>query len=75
MAVRLLLPIVALWALSGCVTTGLHNSTKVFTDPSDMYRNVLERRHLEKVPVPRHQAVRRAHQHRLQLHRWSFAHQ
>ena len=36
MPIQLLLPIVVLLALSGCVTTGLHNSTKVFTDPSDM---------------------------------------
>ena len=36
MFIHLLLPFVVLIALSGCVTTGLHNSTKVFTDPSDM---------------------------------------
>lgn len=30
------------------------------------YRNVLERRHVEKVPVPRDQAARCAHQRRLQ---------
>ena len=36
MPIRPLLPIIVLLALSGCVTTGLHNSTKVFTDPSGM---------------------------------------
>ena len=36
MPIRPLLPIIVLLALSGCVTTGLHNSTKVFTEPSDM---------------------------------------
>ena len=36
MPVRTLLPIILLLALSGCVTTGLHNSTKVFTDSSAM---------------------------------------
>ena len=37
MPIRPLLPIIiVLLALSGCATTGLHNSTKVFTDPSEM---------------------------------------
>ena len=36
MSIRPLLLIVALFALSGFTQAGLHNSTKVFTDPSDM---------------------------------------
>ena len=36
MSIRPFLLIVALFALSGFAQPGLHNSTKVFTDPSDM---------------------------------------
>ena len=36
MPIQLFTAMVVLLALSGCATTGLHNSTKVFTDPSDM---------------------------------------
>ena len=36
MPIRQFLLIMALLALSGCSQTGLHNSTKVFTSPSDM---------------------------------------
>ena len=36
MSIRPFLLIVALFALSGFAQSGLHNSTKVFTDPSDM---------------------------------------
>ena len=36
MTTKNFLPIIALLTLSGCIQSGLHNSTKVFTDPSDM---------------------------------------
>ena len=36
MSAKQFLLIIALLTLSGCIQGGLHNSTKVFTDPSDM---------------------------------------
>ena len=36
MLARQFLPAIALMTLSGCLQSGLHNSTKVFTDPSEM---------------------------------------